>query len=63
MFPFFVLVCARCSLTNDSMTQQGVALCMILLRRLIRNLQLVLHVLFFKWFGNYLVHALQKTSW
>ena len=24
MFPFFVLVCARCSLTNDSMTQQGV---------------------------------------
>lgn len=62
MFPFCVLVCAPCSVTNDSMTQWGITLFIILPRKMIRDVQTVLHVPFLEFFGNYLVHTLRKTS-
>jgi hypothetical protein len=52
MFPLFLLVCAPCSLTNDSMIQQGVTLFMILPQKMIRDVQTVLQVLFLEFFGE-----------
>ena len=50
MFPFCVLVCAPCSVTNDSMTQWGVTLFIILPQKMIRDVQTVLHMPFLEFF-------------